>query len=121
MQEPGLSMKNSFETTRTYPVGADEVHRAFEAAVRALPRWRTEGSPSSVGVTAVRRTRLGFEDDVSMSLDERRTGAHTNTHAAFRSASRKGEWDLGQNRRNLRELLDAMDRELRGGASQEKA
>ena len=114
-------MKNSFETTRTYPVGADEVRRAFEAAVRALPRWRTEDCSPGEGFSAVRRTRLGFEDDVSMSLDERRTGAHTNTHAAFRSASRKGEWDLGQNRRNLRELLDAMDRELRGDASREKA
>lgn len=113
-------MKNSFETTRTYPVGADEVRRAFEAAVRALPRWRAASLPDE-GFSAVRRTRLGFEDDVSMSLDERRTGAHTNTHAAFRSASRKGEWDLGQNRRNLRELLYAMDRELRGDASREKA
>lgn len=102
--------------SRTYPVGADEVRRAFDAAVRGLPRWRAGSSPGGE-VTTVRRTRLGFKDDVSVRLDEKHTGAHTNTHAAFRSASRIGEWDLGQNRRNLRELLDAMDGELRGGTS----
>ena len=111
MQAPTPS--NSFETSRTYPVGADEVSRAFEAAVGGLPRWRT-GRSSGDEATAVRRTRLGFEDDVSVSLDEKRTGAHTNTHAVFKSISRKGVYDFGQNKRNLRELLDAMDRELRG-------
>ena len=116
MQGSGPSPRNSAETSRTYPVGADEVRRAFEAAVQRLPRWRAGDSPDGE-VEVVRRTRLGFRDDISMKLDEKQTGAHTNTHAAFRSASRKGEWDLGQNKRNLRELLDAMDRELRSGTS----
>jgi uncharacterized protein (DUF1499 family) len=107
-----LGPTNSFEISRTYPVDADEVRRAVEGAVRRLPRWEL-GRSSEGGVTAVRRTRLGFKDDVSVSLDEKRTGAHTNTHAAFRSVSRIGVHDLGQNKRNLRELLDAMDRELR--------
>ena len=62
----------------------------------------------------MRRTRLGFKDDVSVHLTERKTGAHTNTHAAFRSGSRQAVYDFGQNRRNLGELLDAIDRELRG-------
>lgn len=103
---------NSSETSRTYPVGADEVLRAFEAAVGGLARW-TAGRSSGAEATAVRRTRLGFEDDVSMTLDEKQTGAHTNTRAAFRSVSRKGVYDMGQNKRNLRELIEAMDRELR--------
>jgi uncharacterized protein (DUF1499 family) len=107
-----LGPTNSFETSRTYPEGADEVRRAVEGAVRGLPRWKL-GPSSEGGVKAVRRTRLGFKDDVSVSLDEKRTGAHTNTHAAFRSVSRIGVHDLGQNKRNLRELLDAMDREIR--------
>ena len=110
MQTLGLS--NSYDTTRTYPVSADAVRRAIWAAARGLPRWEAGGS-SEGEVTAVRRTRLGFEDDVSVDLTERKTGAHTNTHAAFRSVSRKGAFDFGQNRRNLRELLDAVDRELR--------
>lgn len=119
MQEPGLSPGNSFETSRTYPVGADEVRRAFEAAVRGLSRWEV-GSSSEAEVTAVRRTRLGFKDDVSLSLDEKRTGAHTNTHAAFRSKSRMGAYDFGQNKRNVQELLEAMDRELRDGSARKE-
>ena len=102
----------SSETTRTYPAGADEVRRAIEAAVRGLARWKLGSSPKG-GVAAVRRTRLGFEDDVTVRLAEEQTGAHTNTHAFFRSASRKGAYDFGQNRRNLGELLDAVDGELR--------
>lgn len=120
MQNQGSTPGNSSETSRTYPVGADEVRRAFEAAVSGLVRWRV-GDSSEGEVTAVRRTRLGFEDDVSVSLDEKRTGAHTNTHAAFKSASRKGAYDFGQDKRNLRELLDAMDQELRGGPPGERA
>ena len=107
-----LGTMNSYDTTRTYPVSADEVRRAVVSAMHGLPRWKARSS-SEGEVTAVRRTRLGFEDDVSVSLTERKTGSHTNTHAAFGSVSRKGVYDFGQNRRNLRELLDAVDRELR--------
>ncbi len=107
-----LGLTNSFKTSRTYPADADEVRRAVEAAVSELHRWEL-GSSSEGEVTAVRRTRLGFGDDVSVHLTEKKTGAHTNTHAAFRSVSQQGAYDFGQNKRNLRELLDAMDRQLR--------
>ncbi|WP_166396923.1 DUF1499 domain-containing protein [Rubrobacter marinus] len=108
-----LGKTASYETSRTYPVAAKEVRRAVEAAVRGLPRWEL-GRSSEAEVTAVRRTRLGFRDDVSVGLSEGKTGAHTNTRAALRSVSRKGVYDFGQNKRNLRELLDGVDRELRG-------
>ena len=107
---------NSFETSRTYPVGADEVRRAIEAAVRDLLRWEP-GRSSEGGPTPVRYIRLGFRDDVSVRLTEGKTGAHTNTHATFRSTSRKGLYDFGQNKRNLRELLNAVDREIRAGST----
>ncbi len=110
MQAP--EMTNSYDTSRTYPVDAGKVRRAAEAAVRELPRWEL-GRSSEGEVAAVRRTRLGFRDDVSVRLTEGKTGTHTNTHADFRSVSRKGVYDFGQNRRNLRELLDRVDRELR--------
>ncbi len=35
-----------------------------------------------------------------------------NTRAGLRSASRVGLWDLGQNVRNLRELVSAIDQKL---------
>ena len=108
-----LHPTTSFETLRTYQLGADEVRRAVEAAVRGLPRWELRHSAEEE-VTAVRRTRFGFGDDISVRLADRKTGAHTNTYAAFRSASRRGVYDFGQNKRNIQELLDTVDRELRG-------
>ena len=108
-----LRPTTSFETLRTYQLGADEVRRAVEAAVRGLPRWEV-GRSSYGEVTAVRHTRLGFGEDVSVRLADRKTGAHTNTYAAFRSTSRRGVYDFGQNKRNLQELLDAIDLEMRG-------
>lgn len=106
----------SFHTSRTYPVGADELRRTVEAAVSRLPRWEA-GRSSRDEVTAVRRTRIGFRDDIRVRLSEGKTGAHVNTHAAFESVSRQGVYDFGQNKRNLRELLEAVDRELRGDSA----
>jgi uncharacterized protein (DUF1499 family) len=40
------------------------------------------------------------------------SGISRNARADFRSASRVGLWDLGQNGRNLRELVSAIDRKL---------
>lgn len=60
----------------------------------------------------VRRTRLGLAYDVTISLIPLESGAHTNTHAAFESATRAGLWDLGQNKRNLNELLRAVGENL---------
>lgn len=98
-------------TARTYPVEAATLARAVEEAVRNLERW--EPSRASEGeVRAVHRTRLGFEEDVTVRLTPVESGARTNTHARFESASRAGLWDLGQNRRNLNELLRAIDRNL---------
>ena len=100
-------------TARTYPTSAAELTRIIEEAVRnKLPGWKLESS-SETEVRAVRRTRLGFVDDVVVRLSEKKTGDRTNTHARMESTSRVGIWDLGQNNRNLRDLLDAVDRELR--------
>ncbi len=105
---------NSASTARTYPAEARELARAVEEAVRKLHRWSLVSS-SEVEVRASRKTRvLGFTDDVTVRLTPSTSGAHTNTRAEFRSASRLGLWDLGQNRRNLDELLAAIDQELMG-------
>lgn len=77
-----------------------------EAVVRALPRWRVETINSQAGtLTATRTTRLlRFVDDVTIRLEPTATG--TRLHA--RSQSRVGKGDLGQNRRNLRELFGTL-------------
>ncbi len=57
---------------------------------------------------AVRKTRLfGFEDDVTARVCPDPDGARL----GLTSASRLGKGDLGQNPRNLTELLRAIDRE----------
>ena len=58
------------------------------------------------GVRAVRKTRLfGFEDDVTARVCPDPDGARLE----LTSASRLGKGDLGQNPRNLAELLRAVD------------
>ena len=99
----------STSTVRTYPVSQEEFRAAIEDAVRELPRWTLEHS-SETEIRAVRESRLfGFGDDVTVRLQTLLPGG---TRAELRSASRFGVWDLGQNGRNLRKLLEAIDREL---------
>jgi len=98
-------------TARTYPVQAEKLARTIEEAVRELPRWSLAGS-TGTEIRALRGTRLGFTDDVTVRLTPSPSGAHTNTHVALHSASRIGVWGLGQNERNLKELLAIVDHEL---------
>lgn len=101
----------SANTARTYPVEVEKLARAIEEAVRELPRWSLESS-TGTEIRASRKTRLGFTDDVAVRLTPSPAGAHTNTHAGFRSVSRVGLWDFGQNARNLEELLATVDHKL---------
>jgi uncharacterized protein (DUF1499 family) len=113
MQRFDLNSLRSAATARTYPIGTEELRDAIERVVGELPGWSLAGL-SEGEIQAVRRTRLfGFEDDVSIRIWEMRaSGISRNTRADFSSASRVGLWDLGQNGRNLRELVSAIDRKL---------
>jgi len=75
-----------------------------EAVVRGLRRWQVTSVDSAVGIIkATRRTRLfRYIDDVTIRAEPLPDG-RTRIHA--RSKSRVGKGDLGQNRRNLLELL----------------
>jgi uncharacterized protein (DUF1499 family) len=113
---------NDVETGRT-PEYPDLVRRQYEASPEAvaaaarkalgrMPRWSLTGSGQGVGghaLQAVRETRVfRFKDDVTIQID--RKGART--EVSVRSRSRVGQWDFGQNARNIRELLAALDTEL---------
>ncbi len=112
MQLPDPKSLSAAHTARTYTVTASDLARATESAIQRLPRW-TLVRAGEEEIQVVRRTRfLGFTDDIMVHLMQGRTGANINTRARFVSASRMGVWDLGQNRRNLDELLLAIDREL---------
>lgn len=101
----------SARTARTYPVEAATLARAVAEAVRGLEGWELLPSPEGE-VRAVLRARLGLACDVSVRLSRLESGTHTNTHAAFESSSRTGPWDPGRNKRNLDELLRAIDERL---------
>jgi uncharacterized protein (DUF1499 family) len=96
----------------TLPVPPAEALARVEAAVKRLPRWaveRVDAAAGAVGLT--RRTRLlRFVDDVTIRLEP--VGGGTRVQA--RSQSRFGAVDLGQNRRNLIELLGALKEEQEG-------
>jgi uncharacterized protein (DUF1499 family) len=88
------------------PAAPAEVLRLIEKAVASLPRWRVEKSDTATGaVHLTRRTRLfHFVDDIRLSLEAVPEG----TRLRGRSQSRVGWTDLGQNRRNLKQLLAAL-------------
>jgi uncharacterized protein (DUF1499 family) len=115
---------NSVETGRTpeypdlqpreYAAGEQKVTEALKAAVARLPRFAFVGAgrgPGGSEVHYVASTRvLRFKDDVNVRI--RREGGKTKV--SVRSKSRVGTLDFGQNARNIRELLAALDRELSG-------
>jgi uncharacterized protein (DUF1499 family) len=78
--------------------------KQIETVIAGLPRWHVESIDVSAGIIkATRRTRLfRFIDDITIRLESISPSA-TRLHA--RSQSRVGKGDLGQNRRNLLELL----------------
>lgn len=92
---------------------AAEARENIETVVRSLPRSKIVASSGNV-VRAEFRTRLGFVDDVEFRVDEVAGVIHV------RSASRKGYWDLGANRRRVETIREAfgtvMEKRRGGGA-----
>jgi len=97
---------------RDYAAGAEKVAQAAKAAIARLPAWTFVGAgqgPAGTEIQAVHTTRvLRFKDDVTIRI----TRPAGRTRVSVRSKSRVGAWDFGQNARNIRELLSALDREL---------
>ncbi|HKH10915.1 MAG TPA: DUF1499 domain-containing protein [Rubrobacter sp.] len=98
---------NSAHVARDYPVPPERLLSAVRRAVDGLPRWSL-GASEGDEVRAVRTTRLfRFRDDITARVSPAPDGARLE----LASASRLGRGDLGQNPRNLKELLRAVDRE----------
>ncbi|CAA9409344.1 MAG: hypothetical protein AVDCRST_MAG03-1767 [uncultured Rubrobacteraceae bacterium] len=108
MNEIERPTPNSARAVRAYPVAPAPLLAAIRRAVEKLPRWRIEASEGDE-VRAVRTTRLlRFKDDVTARVYPDPEGARVE----LTSASRLGRGDLGQNPRNLKELLGGLDREV---------
>lgn len=97
---------------RSYAAGADSVATAVKAAVGRLPRWRVVGAASGAKGTDIQAEHsiplVGLKEDVTVQV--RRQGGRTELRVLSRSQS--VPWDFGQNARNVRELLDEVDRQM---------
>lgn len=100
---------NSARAAKTYPLPPATVLSAAERAIARLPRWRVK-SRGADSLKAVRTTRIfRLEDDVYVRVEPAESGG---AHLTLTSASRVGRNDLGQNPRNLKELLAALEAEF---------
>ena len=94
-------------SARTYPVAPGHLLPIVRRAVEGLPRWSLEASERSAVRGAARTTRLfQFREDVTAKVYP----DPDVTQLEITSASRLGKGDLGQNPRNIEELLRAVDR-----------
>lgn len=114
---------NEVETGRTpeypdlkphdYGASVDSVVRAVKDTAARLPRWEIAGSGKGAAgseIQAVKTLPLVPVLKYDVSIKVRREGGRS--HVTIRSRSRTGPWDFGQNARNIRELFQALDREV---------
>ena len=99
---------NSARARRAYAADPEEITATVERAIEELSRWSLESSANGE-LHATRRTGLfRFIDDVTVQV----VGGSYGSEVYFESASRVGKGDLGQNPRNLAELLETIDQQL---------
>ena len=114
MVETGRTPEYPDLQPREYAASEQRVTEALKAAAGRLSRFAFVGAgrgPGGSEVHYVASTRvLRFKDDVNVRI--RREGAKTKV--TVRSKSRMGTMDFGQNARNVRELMAALDREMGG-------
>ncbi len=106
------SPAHSDPTLRTRHISRSYV-AVFETALevaRTLPRWKIVGHDKASGwIQVERRTRVfKFVDDIRIQITEEEEEGTVALDIA--SQSRVGSGDFGQNARNIREFLAALDR-----------
>jgi uncharacterized protein (DUF1499 family) len=95
-----------------YGASVDTVVKGVKTVAARVSRWEIVGvgkGPAGAEIQAVHTTAVfPFKDDVTIRVH--REGSRTKVSA--RSKSRIGAWDFGQNARNIREILEALDHEV---------
>ena len=96
-----------------YGASVDAVVRGINDTTARLPRWEIVGTGKGAAGSEIQAVKTLpamplLKYDVSIKV--RRQGGRS--HVTVRSRSRTGPWDFGQNARNVRELLEALDREV---------
>lgn len=109
MSKVERTSRKSARAARRYALPPEKLLALVEQAVEGLPRWSVLVSHGR-GLRARRRTRLfRFADTITVRVIDWEDASSV----SFESVSDVGGHDLGQNRRNLKELLGAIDQELR--------
>lgn len=86
-------------------LSTDKVETLVVATINDLPLWETDGRWDQSSLRATRSTAwLGFVDDITVRLSTDDQHAIVNVV----SNSRVGKGDLGQNPRNIDQLLNAI-------------
>ena len=93
---------NPDEPSPAFSVGVERLRTAFEDAAVSLPGISKERPDGTVHHYVAQTSLCRFKDDIHVQFID--LGGGWSTLAAY-SASRIGYWDLGKNRRRLRELL----------------
>ncbi len=96
---------------RQYGASVERVTKAAKAALAGLPRFKLVGEgkgPAGAEIQALCTTLVRLEHDVTIRIRHEKG----RTQVSVRSKSRAFDWDFGQNARNIRALLAALDREV---------
>jgi len=97
---------------RSYAAGEEKVAAAVTTVIGRLPLWRVVGAArgaKGMDVQAEHAVPLvGLKEDITVRV--RRLGGRTEVGVLSRSPSLP--WDFGQNARNIRHLLDELDRQM---------
>lgn len=99
-------------TPHDYGASLESVAKSVKKVMGEQPRWQVTGEakgPAGIDLQAVHTMPFGLlKEDVTVRL-RREKGR---TLVGVRSKSRHSLGDFGQNARNIRELLSALDREV---------
>ena|SRR5205809_5532580 len=95
-----------------YAASPEKVAQAIKDVLGRLPGWTLVGAgQGSAGHAIQALHETGFfvlKEEITIQI--RREGART--RVSVRSRSQTGPWDLGQNARNIRALLAALDAQV---------
>ncbi len=109
MSKVERTSRKSARATRRYALPPEKLLAVVERAVGDLPRWSVLVSHGR-GLRAQRKTRVfRFTNTITIRVMDWEDASSV----SFESVSEAGGHDLGQNRRNLKEDLGAMNQELR--------
>ncbi|MBN2370961.1 MAG: DUF1499 domain-containing protein [Vicinamibacteria bacterium] len=113
---------NEVETGRTPEYPDLQVHEygrssrhilaAAERTVAKLPRWTIVGSGSGRAGSEIRAEMRAAILPLKHAVTIRITRKKGRTVVSARSRSELGKWDFGQNARNIRTFMRALDEEL---------